>query len=81
MKIYIWRHSKKFSSWSMFDEPHIYRDNYMQAEVTILAHSKDEALELLKDENVWNIEELKRIEPRVVPLHKPVVVGRLVDFG
>ena len=65
----------------MFDEPHIYRDNYMQAEVTILAHSKDEALELLKDENVWNIEELKRIEPRVVPLHKPVVVGRLVDFG
>ena len=30
----------------MFDEPHIYRDNYMSAEIVILAHSKDEALEL-----------------------------------
>jgi hypothetical protein len=81
MEIYIWRHSKKFSSWSMFDEPHIYRDNYMQAEVTVLAHSKEEALELLKSENVWNIDELKRIEPRVIPLDKPVVINRLVDFG
>lgn len=81
MKIYIWRHSKKFSSWSMFDEPHIYRDNYMRAEVTVLAHSKEEALDLLKGEGLWNIEELKRIEPRVVSLDKPAIVNKVIDFG
>ncbi len=81
MKIYIWHHSKKFSSWSMFDEPHIFRDNYMQAEVTVLAHSKEEALELLEEEGNWNIEELKRIEPRVVTLEKPAIVNKLIDFG
>jgi hypothetical protein len=81
MNIYIWRHSKKFSSWSMFDDPHIYRDNYMQAEVTVVAHSKEEALELLRDEGMWNIEELKRIEPRVVSIDKPAVVNKVIDFG
>ena len=81
MKIYIWRHSKKFSSWSMFDEPHIYRDNYMQAEVTVLAHSREQALELLEAENQWNLDDLRRIEPKVVPLDKPAVVNTLVDFG
>jgi monoamine oxidase len=81
MKIYIWRHSKKFSSWSMFDEPHIYHDNYMQAEVVVLAGSKEQALELLQNDGMWNIEELKRIEPRVVSLDKPAIVNRLIDFG
>lgn len=81
MKIYIWRHSKKFSSWSMFDEPHIYRDNYMQAEITVLAHSKEEALELLEEEGMWNIEELRRIEPAVVTLEKKKIVNKRIDFG
>ena len=31
MKVFVWRHSKLFSSWSMFDEPHVYQDNYLQA--------------------------------------------------
>jgi hypothetical protein len=81
MKIYMWRHSKKFSSWSLFDEPHIYRDNYMRAEVTVLAHSKEEALGLLKEVGEWNIEELKRVEPRVVSIDKPAIVNKLIDFG
>ncbi len=81
MKLFIWHHSKRFSSWSMFDEPHIYRDNYMQAEVIVLASSKEEALELLGQEGAWNIEELKRIEPRVVSLDKPAVVNTWIDFG
>lgn len=80
MKIFIWRHSKRFSSWSMFDEPHIYKDNYIQAEVTVLANSKDEALELLKNDDKWDIEELKRIEPKVVLLDQPAVVDQLIDF-
>ena len=81
MMIFIWRHSKKFSSWSKFDEPHIYRDNYMQAEVTVLAHSKEEALKLLESDGRWNIEELQRIEPRVVSLDNPAIVNQLIDFG
>jgi hypothetical protein len=81
MNLYIWRHSKKFSSWSMFDEPHIYRDNYMRAEVSVLAHSREEALEILEADGMWDIKELKRIDPRVVPLEKPAIVNTLVDFG
>lgn len=81
MKIFIWRHSKKFSSWSMFDEPHIFRDNYLQAEVIVLAESVDEALELLKKDDKWNIGELKRINPLTVSLDKPCVVGKLIYYG
>ena len=47
MHLYIWRHSKRFSSWSMLDEPHIHKKNYLQAEVAVLAPSKAEALRLL----------------------------------
>ncbi|MEN6319925.1 MAG: hypothetical protein ABFD82_14370 [Syntrophaceae bacterium] len=81
MNIYIWRHSKKFSSWSMFTEPHIYEDNYMQAEAVVLANTKDEALNLLQNEDKWNIEELKRIEPKVITLDKPCVLSKLIYYG
>ncbi|NSW87427.1 MAG: hypothetical protein HPY84_14015 [Syntrophobacteraceae bacterium] len=81
MKIYIWRHSKLYSSWSMFDEPHIYRDNYLQAEIAVLARSVDEALDLVARDERWNIEELKRIEPRVISLEEPTVISSAVHFG
>ena len=80
MKIFIWRHTKRFSSWSMFDEPHVYKDNYIEAEVIILANSKNEALELLKNDDKWDIEELKRIEPRIIQLDRPVVISKHIDF-
>jgi len=64
----------------MFDEPHVYKDNYIEAEVIMLANSKDEALELLKNDDKWDIEELKRIEPKVVLLDQPAVVDQLIDF-
>ena len=81
MNIFIWRHSKKFSSWSMFDEPHIYRDNYLQAEAIVLADSQEEALNILSRDDKWDIEELKRIQPTVLSLDKPCVVGKLIYFG
>jgi hypothetical protein len=81
MNIFIWRHSKKFSSWSMFDEPHIYQDNYMQAEVVVLANSREEALGLLSKDGKWDIEELKRIQPITVPLDQPCIVSKLIYFG
>ncbi len=80
MKIYIWRHSKLYSSWSMFDEPHIYKDNYMMAEAIILAHSEEEALKLLKEDRKWDIEELKRIEPIVVEMDQPAILGKHVTY-
>ena len=81
MNIFIWRHSKKFSSWSMFNEPHIYRDNYMEAEVVVLANSREEALDLLMEDDKWDIAELKRIQPITVPLDQPSVIAKLIYFG
>ncbi len=81
MKIFIWRHSKLLSSWSMFDEPHIYRDNYLQAEIAVLAESKEQALELIEQDGPWNLSDLQRIEPKVLELDRPAVVSRFVHFG
>ncbi len=67
-KIYIWRHSKEFSSWSMLDEPHIHAGGYMEAEVAVLAANMEEAYALLAADGQWQVEELKRIEPRVLSL-------------
>ncbi len=80
MKIYIWRHSKQYSSWSMFDEPHVYKDNYLKAEIIILADSKEEALALLKNENKWDIRELERIEPKVMKTDKPAIIDEHITF-
>ena len=80
MKIFIWRHSKLYSSWSMFDEPHVYRDNYLHAEIAVLAGSKEEALELIGREERWDVRELARIEPRVLDPGEPAVVCKFVQF-
>jgi hypothetical protein len=80
MKIFVWRHSKLFSSWSMFDEPHVLQDNYLQAEIIVLAHSESEALELIRAEERWNVDELKRITPRILSLDVPAVVAKFVQY-
>ena len=80
MHLFIWRHSKRFSSWSMLDEPHIHKENYLQADVTVLAPSKAEALTLLARNGNWNVEELQRIEPEVIPLDASRIVISHVDF-
>jgi len=80
MNIYIWRHSKKLTSWSMLNEPHIYRENYMRAEVVVLAEHMQQALDLLQAEGCWNMDELMRIEPIVVPLDDPGIVTRVIEY-
>ncbi len=81
MNIYVWRHYKRFSSWSMFDEPQIHKDNYMKAEVAVLAESMEEALGILgRDEN-WNLEEIRRIQPEVISVDKPAIVSSHLSFG
>jgi hypothetical protein len=80
LNIYIWRHSKKLSSWSMFNEPHIFNDNYLTAEVAVLAESKDDALEILKKEDKWNIDEIRRIEPLIMPADSPAVIIKIITY-
>ena len=80
MQIFVWRHSKRFSSWSMLDEPHIHKENYLDADVSVLAGSKEEALALLAQDKAWNIEELMRIEPEVIELNAPRIVQSHLSF-
>jgi len=80
MHIFVWRHSKRFSSWSMLDEPHIHQENYLQADVTVLAASKDEALQLLERNGNWNVSELQRIEPEVIPVDEARIITSHVAF-
>lgn len=80
MQLFVWRHSKRFSSWSMLDEPHIHKENYLQAEVVVLAASKAEALQLLAGNGQWNVEELLRIEPEVIPVTAARIITAHVDF-
>jgi len=80
MHLFVWRHSKRFSSWSMLDEPHIHKENYLQADVTVLAASKAEALQLLARNGNWNIEDLQRIEPEVIPVDAGRIITSHVDF-
>jgi hypothetical protein len=80
MNIYIWRHSKQYSSCSMFDEPHVYRDNTLQAEVVVLAASEQEALGIIRREKRWDVDELQRIKSSVITLDEPAVVARWVLY-
>ena len=74
MYIYIWRHSKSFSSWSMLDEPHIYKEQYLQADVAVLAPSQTEALAILSQSDTWSIEDLQRLEPEIIPVTEPRII-------
>ncbi len=75
MNLYIWRHNRKFHSWSMFTEPCVHQSLYTDAVAIMAADSPEQALELLSaSEEGWLIEELKRLPPRVVPLDAPALL-------
>lgn len=79
MQLYIWRHSKRFSSWSMLDEPHIHAGHYLQAEVLVLAENAEQALGLLAAEGQWQVEELRRLTPQVIALDQARIVASYLD--
>jgi len=79
MHLFIWRHSKHFSSWSMLDEPHIHKENYLQADVVVLAPAQEEALALLAQNGNWRIDELRRLQPEVISLDVSRIVISHVD--
>jgi len=81
MQIFVWRHSKLLSSWSMFNEPHVYGDSYLEAVIAVLAENKEEALNKIEEKSGWHRAELARLEPQVIPLEKPAVIVEYVNHG
>lgn len=74
MNLYVWRHNRKFHSWSMFTEPCVHQSLYTDALAAVVAESPEQALELLAaSEDGWLVEELRRLAPRVIPLETPAV--------
>lgn len=75
MKLYIWRHNRKFHSYSMIDEPCVHQDFYTNAVAAVLAESREEAYELLEKQNSgWQIADLRELEPQVIDCNRPGVV-------
>ena len=79
MKVFVWRHNRKFHSWSMIDEPNVHQDLYTDAIAVVAAATVDEALNVLVKEQGWVLEELRRIEPQVYDLDKPKVLLQVVQ--
>ena len=79
LRLYVWRHSKRHSSWSAIDEPEICRESYHAAQVVVLARSEQEALQLLAEDGKWDATEIGRMTPTVVPLDKAQVVTWQID--
>jgi hypothetical protein len=63
----------------MLDEPHIRQENYLQADVVVLASSQEDALALLALNGDWQIDELRRLQPEIIPLDAPRIVISHVD--
>ena len=75
MNLYVWRHNRKFHSWSMFNEPCVHQSLYTDAVAMIAADSPEQALELLAaSEEGWLVDELRRLPPRVFALDTPAIV-------
>ena len=51
MQVYVWRHNKKFHSYSMIDEPSVNNNFYLDAVAIVLAETISEALVLLQQQN------------------------------
>ena len=79
MKVFVWRHNRKFHSWSMINEPNIHQDFYTDAIAVVAADTVDEALNVLAEQQGWSIEELKRLEPNVYELDKAKVLLQVVE--
>ena len=75
MNLYIWRHNKTYHSHSMINEPCVLNEFYLDAMAVVAAETQEEALALLDARKEgWRIEDLRLLEPVVVPLTTPQVV-------
>ena len=81
MKLYSFRHNKFEASWSQFSEPNVFREGYMFAELIVLAENLEQAYELISSEKEWDLEEVKRLEARVISLDEARGVSAYVHRG
>lgn len=66
MQIFIWRHNRKFHSYSMINEPNVHQDLYTDAIAIVVAASRERALALLAAQGKgWLAEELQRLTPQI----------------
>ncbi|MTI86223.1 MAG: hypothetical protein FH756_20595 [Firmicutes bacterium] len=80
MKIYIWRHNRRFHSYSMMDEPCIHHGMYTDAVAVVMAESQEEALKLLAEESrEWCIEDIRQLTPTVIDLDRPQVLHTYIS--
>jgi hypothetical protein len=75
MKVFIWRHNRRFHSWSMINEPNINQAFYTDAVVIVQAETEEQAYELIaRREDGWVVEELKRLKPQIISAETAGVV-------
>ena len=75
MQIYVWRHNKKFHSYSMINEPCVNNNFYTDAVAIVAAHNIEQALELLAARNEgWIVEDLAKLEPKIYSLGEAQVL-------
>lgn len=75
MKLYVWRHNKKFHSYSMIGEPCVNTEFYTDALAVVAADSPEEAAALLAAGNEgWRTEDLLALTPKVYELNEARVV-------
>ena len=80
MKLFLWRHNRKFHSYSMIEEPVVHQDFYTDAIAVIMAESLEQALELLEvQHNGWRTEDLRMLTPLVFECTEPSVVYQAVN--
>ena len=74
MQLYVWRHNRKFHSYSMIDEPCVQAHFYTDALAVVLADNEEQALQLLaeRDEG-WIIEDLRQLRPQIFAMDKACV--------
>ena len=79
MKLYLWRHNRKFHSYSMIEEPVVHQDFYTSAIAVIMAESLEQALELLQaQDSGWRIADLRLLTPLILECTEPSVVYQAV---
>lgn len=80
MNIYLWRHNRRFHSWSMMNEPNVHQSFYTDAMVIVQAASLDDALRLsAAREPEWVADELRRLEPTIFAGDTPAVIFAAVS--
>ena len=79
MKLYVWRHYRKFHSYSMINEPVIHQDFYTHAEIGVLADSLEEAYEKIEKEGSgFRVEDLKMLTPEIRELTAGVLYQKVL---